>query len=81
MDMTRRDRIRGLVFDKDGTLFDFHATWSVWARRVIEALAEGEPAKVASVAEAMHFDLETNLFLPSSPFIAHTNRECCKIRN
>ncbi|MFM2354690.1 MAG: hypothetical protein RLZZ528_426, partial [Pseudomonadota bacterium] len=24
--------IRGLLFDKDGTLFDFMATWGQWTR-------------------------------------------------
>jgi phosphoglycolate phosphatase len=24
--------VRGVLFDKDGTLFDFRATWGAWAR-------------------------------------------------
>jgi phosphoglycolate phosphatase len=31
--------ISGLLFDKDGTLFDFQASWGVWARTVLDELA------------------------------------------
>ncbi len=34
----RRDfemRVDGILFDKDGTLFDFGSTWNTWAARVI----------------------------------------------
>jgi phosphoglycolate phosphatase len=34
--------IRGLVFDKDGTLFDFHATWGGWSRQPLR-LADRSP--------------------------------------
>ena len=27
--------IDGLLFDKDGTLFDFEATWSAWTRDLL----------------------------------------------
>ncbi|MGY9012332.1 MAG: HAD family hydrolase, partial [Rhodobacterales bacterium] len=27
-------RINGLLFDKDGTLFDFQHTWAAWAKAV-----------------------------------------------
>ena len=30
--------IAGLVFDKDGTLFDFEATWGDWAARLLTEL-------------------------------------------
>ena len=30
--------IDGLIFDKDGTLFDFHATWARWTADLITHL-------------------------------------------
>ena len=36
----RRD-YTALVFDKDGTLFDFHATWGAWSAGFIQELAGG----------------------------------------
>ena len=30
------------VLDKDGTLFDFAATWTAWARATLLDLAEGD---------------------------------------
>ena len=33
-------KIRGALFDKDGTLFDFAATWNAWAQSMLRELAE-----------------------------------------
>jgi phosphoglycolate phosphatase-like HAD superfamily hydrolase len=33
--------ISALIFDKDGTLFDFTATWSGWARAALRDLSGG----------------------------------------
>lgn len=71
-------KVDALLFDKDGTLFDFHATWSAWAARLISRLAEGCDAKTAELAAAMDFDLATGRFRPSSPVIAGTNREAAE---
>ncbi|MDR9393107.1 HAD family hydrolase [Roseovarius sp. SYSU LYC5161] len=71
-------RVDGLLFDKDGTLFDFHATWSAWAGGVIEQLCGGDDAARRRLAEAMHYDLGRARFLPSSPVIAGTNREAAE---
>lgn len=65
-------RIRGIVFDKDGTLFDFQATWGVWTRRMIEAESGGDPEVAARLADALGFDLETGRFRPDSVVIAST---------
>ena len=73
--MSRADAI---LFDKDGTLFDFHATWSTWAGQVIRDLAGGEARAMARIAEAAHYDLAAERFLPSSPIIAGTNREAAE---
>jgi phosphoglycolate phosphatase len=64
--------IRGLVFDKDGTLFDFHRTWSAWSAALIQDLTGADPARAAVLAEALAFDLENASFLPGSPLIAGT---------
>ncbi len=34
--------IRGIVFDKDGTLFEFRASWGRWAQGFIAHLAGDE---------------------------------------
>jgi phosphoglycolate phosphatase len=73
--MSRADAI---LFDKDGTLFDFHATWSTWAGQVIRDLAGGEAVAMARLAEAAHYDLAAARFLPTSPIIAGTNREAAE---
>ncbi len=73
--MSRAD---GILFDKDGTLFDFHATWSVWAHGVIHDLSKGAPDAMARMAREAHYDLEARRFHPTSPIIAGTNREAAE---
>lgn len=67
--------IQGILFDKDGTLFDFNATWGNWARVLLHDLAEGNAARAASLGTAVGFDLETGRFERDSPVIAHTPDE------
>lgn len=69
--MQAPEPLRGLVFDKDGTLFDFQATWGVWCADFIAELT-GDPDRAAVLAEALGFDLATRRFQPDSPVIAET---------
>ncbi len=75
MEGTRSDpgAIRGLVFDKDGTLFDFQASWGAWCAGFIGDLAGGDPATTRALARALEYDLDTRLFRRSSPVIAGTS--------
>ena len=73
--MSRADAI---LFDKDGTLFDFHATWSIWAGQVIRDLACGDARLMARIAAAAHYDLDAERFLPTSPIVAGTHREAAE---
>ncbi|MEM6482202.1 MAG: HAD family hydrolase [Pseudomonadota bacterium] len=68
-------KVDGLLFDKDGTLFDFHKTWSRWAAGLIDELSQGDTARRARLAEAMEYDLEASRFRASSPLVAGTHRE------
>jgi len=71
-------KVDALVFDKDGTLFDFHVTWGAWAEGLIGALAGAAAGRRAALAEAMDFDLAAGRFRPTSPIIAGTNREAAE---
>lgn len=64
-----------ILFDKDGTLFDFAGTWNTWAARVIHDLADGDDTRRQRLADAARYDLERDTFWPDSPIIAGTARE------
>lgn len=58
--------IKGLIFDKDGTLFHYGATWMIWCDLVLQDLSRGDLQKKTELAEAVGFDLENSTFLPGS---------------
>jgi phosphoglycolate phosphatase len=64
--------IRGLVFDKDGTHFDFHATWGGWSADFIREVAGGDTRRAAAIGQALGFNLATGRFAATSPMIAGT---------
>lgn len=71
--------IRAILFDKDGTLFDFQRSWGQWAQRVISELAGPDAARARTLADAMAFDPATARFRPESPVIAGTSREVAEL--
>lgn len=64
--------IKGIVFDKDGTMFDFDATWGGWSRGFIAAEAKGDPVLTQLLAKALGYDLARGAFLSHSIVIAAT---------
>jgi phosphoglycolate phosphatase len=64
--------IRGILFDKDGTLFDFHETWGRWARDFILDVTAGDPVRAARLAAVLGYDLDAGRFERTSPMIAGT---------
>lgn len=67
--------IKGLIFDKDGTLFDFAATWEAWAQAFLLRLCEGDRARATQVGAAIGFDLDSARFARDSVVIAGTPGE------
>lgn len=64
--------VRGVIFDKDGTLVDFHATWDSATGAGLRAAAP-DAGSLRAAAEAIGYDLETDTIRPDSIFIAETN--------
>jgi len=62
--------IKGIVFDKDGTLFDFNATWGAWADIMLTQEAGGDPALRDRLALALGYDVARKRFEPGSLIIA-----------
>lgn len=67
--------INGILFDKDGTLFDFHATWSDWTQDLLQELSRGDSMRAARLAAVLGYDLTLCRFSPESIVIAHTPEE------
>lgn len=65
-------RPQAIIFDKDGTLFDYKSTWSEAMRRLLDHLA---PDDDGTAAKALGFDPGTGQFDPDSVTIAGTARD------
>ncbi|MFN4355073.1 HAD family hydrolase [Parvibaculum sp.] len=59
-------RPKGLLFDKDGTMFDYHRTWTPLLTEVAERLAVGDRRKVQAMLAAIGHDAESGRFLSGS---------------
>ena len=58
--------IKGVLFDKDGTLFKYGNTWQIWCDLVIEALAGKDFKLQKALADVCGYDIETKTFTPGS---------------
>lgn len=65
--------VRGVIFDKDGTLLDFHATWDAVIGGLLRAGANGDDDALAGMANAIGYDLESETIVAGSPVIAESN--------
>jgi phosphoglycolate phosphatase len=63
--------IDGVLFDKDGTLFDFSRSWGGWAVLLLQDLAQ-DAGHATALANSIGFDAASASFAPSSPVISAT---------
>ena len=68
-------RIKGLIFDKDGTLFDFAATWESWAKAFLIRLCDGDRGRAARMGAVIGFDFDAGRFARDSLVVAGTPLE------
>lgn len=66
---------QGIIFDKDGTLFEFAATWEAWAQAFLLRITEGNRDEAARIGQTIGFDFASRSFLPNSVVIAGTPQE------
>ncbi len=71
----KTNKIKGLVFDKDGTLFDFSATWEAWAVAFLLRVCDGDRVRASVIAADIGFDFENQKFERHSIVIAGTPDE------
>jgi len=65
--------LKGLLFDKDGTLIDFDLTWGPATYEVMREMSAGDDAAFRLLAELNHFVVEEKRFLRTSPLVAGTS--------
>ncbi|MHB2266244.1 HAD family hydrolase [Aliihoeflea sp. PC F10.4] len=67
--------IKAILFDKDGTLVDFNATWFAVADRLAMEAAGGDRAGANALLERTGYDFASGRFRADSVFAAGTNAE------
>lgn len=68
-------RIKGILFDKDGTLIDFEKSFARATLNVVGALGDGDEALVTKMLRAVELDGDSLTFSPHSIVIAGTGKE------
>lgn len=70
--MSGRHTFHGILFDKDGTLFDFQASWSKWMLQILNTFTQGDWDFARHIGVLLGFDVNSRKFLPGSPFVSGT---------
>lgn len=63
--------IDGVLFDKDGTLFDFSRSWGAWAAMLLQELSR-DADHADALARSIGYNAASASFAPTSPVISAT---------
>lgn len=67
--------ISAILFDKDGTLFDFQISWSAWAVTLLMDLAQGDAGQARVLGQRIGYDWGSGGFLAGSCVVSDTDDE------
>ena len=65
--------IRAILFDKDGTLTDFRATWEAWMPGMLADLSRETGVAIDPLADAIGFDTSAGRIRPDGLFVTAPN--------
>src|SRR5574339_1242875 len=71
--------IAAILFDKDGTLYDFYHTWGALTEKAALLVAGNDPERAKFLMENSGKDPVTGKYAPSSPIAAGSNREIVEV--
>jgi len=71
--------IKGILFDKDGTLVDFEKTWFAVATHMASKAAEGDRTRADVLMQAAGYDFGNKCFKSDSIFAAGTNADIVEL--
>lgn len=71
--------IEAIVFDKDGTLFDFAKTWGTFGRSLLMRLTKGDVDRAVELGSVIGFDYEQERYATDSIVIAATVEEIAEV--
>ena len=71
--------ITAILFDKDGTLYDFYRTWGAVTENAALMVADGDAERAKFLLERSGRDPATGKYAPSSPIAAGSNREIVEV--
>jgi len=71
--------IKAVLFDKDGTLFDFHATWGEWCKNLLLENSGGDAELATQMGQAIGYNVTSGVFSKDSIVIAHTPTEIAAV--
>ncbi len=77
--MGKMVEIKGLLFDKDGTLFDFHRSWTSVFGDAANRLAHGDEALARHLMVAGGYDVPSGRIAAGSIFAAGDTRDLAEV--
>ena len=73
------NNIKAILFDKDGVLVDFQATYGSATREILSRLSAGDDVLFQSLATEIGFNIPDNYIHPDSPLVGGCALDICAV--